>query len=145
MKFIIDLRTFAVKEVSDFESFPGVGSNGQHARLPGYVLAEVRIGTGSSEFKLLHPETTAASGHVDVAVRYNGEQPAPTFHHYSGSEAFIPEPYKNDPAWPTGHWSLIKTVLALEEHLSKTFGFEERLHEALLVGLRVISLPIPIP
>ncbi len=126
MKLMITHDTFAVDVVPDFISI-GAKNNGQHWQLNGHILADVTVGgTGEpTTFKLFHWQTDPGCGHVDVIINFGKDCTVPSFHIYSG-QRFVPieREGRQDQVWPTGGWSLIQTVLAIESFLKETVGLK---------------------
>lgn len=146
MKLIIGLHTFSVTECLDFDKAADPPThNGQHQQLKGRVLAEVRISGMRTTFSLLHPDTGPGTGHVDVYVEYEGDN-LPTFHYYSQHEKFVPQAKPigtvQDLVWPTGGWSLIQVVLAIESYLEEKIGFTPALRNSIFAALApVVVVP----
>jgi hypothetical protein len=139
MKLKINLQSFEVTSLGllHFDEVPGSTSNGQHAQLEGHVLASVSVCLPKAYISLLHPQTEPAAGHIDVAVCYEGEG-APTFHYYGMHARFVPTEHdgRQDQAWPTGGWSLLQTVLAIESFLEKEIGFPPMLRREIFRCLK---------
>lgn len=124
MKLKVSLTDFSVTEVAgEFGNLPDVKHNGQHYRLPGYVLAEVRQDTlpnNLTEIILLNPKTDPSTGHVDLYYRpdvyQNGSSPFAIYQHHI--PIFLSDLASEEArVWPTGIRSLIQTVDAVERHL----------------------------
>lgn len=135
MKLKIDINTFEILEVDDFQQIPEIKTNSQHVQLPGFILAQITMNPGQTGINLFHPETSAMTGHVDVGVRYLPNS-IPRFYQYSQSQEFVP--IDADPVtyvWPTGAWSLVQTVLAIETFLERRVGFLPVLRDSFLQSL----------
>lgn len=117
MKLKINLASYEVEQVVDFDSLAGSKNNGQHWQLPGYALAEVGIGQ-RQVFHLLHPETEGTkTGHIDIIVDFHGNMV--TFRRYSGSEPILFTDYAFQSMWPSGEWNLLMVVDAIEQSLKE--------------------------
>lgn len=144
MKLKVNLRTGEVTRVEgEFKALPGIRNNSQHFQLDGHVLVGIGLTAGEGHFNLLHPDTEASSGHVDVSVRYEDTAPL-TFHYYSGYEQFVPASHhaRQLDVWPSGPLSLIRTVLAIEEFLESEVGFRPTFREQILNSLHKESLAL---
>ncbi|MCE9628784.1 MAG: hypothetical protein K8Q91_02190 [Candidatus Vogelbacteria bacterium] len=101
--------------------YPGVKGNGQHFQLPGHALVEW---TGDDRMKLWHPETDQTSGHVDIWYEHerrdgkNGIRIA----NYGDHELTFSSEGQLKYSWPSGGWSLIRVIDAVESHLQETLG-----------------------
>lgn len=149
MKLAIEIDTMRVQEIGDFATFcksiAGSKHNGQHYQAPGWILAEINVSVGGANFGLMHPDTLGETGHMDVRAIYNSADAPPTFHRYSQTQKFTPREKDGmqDTIWPTGGWSLLQTVLAIEKFLEDKMGFRPTLREALFTSLESQSQPVP--
>lgn len=121
-KLIIGLKDHLVKEFEgEWPTLKDIRTNGQHYQLEGHVLVGFSIRDGN--IYLLHPDTAETSGHFDVCVSYRKDG-VPTFHKYAANERFFPAiEFSAREFWPTGDWSLLTTVLAIEAYLERKFDF----------------------
>lgn len=145
MKLIINLETLQVAPVMDFtvQFLPEMTNNTQHPQLKGFALADVTVSVGDACFNLMHCDTKAETGHVDVAVRYKRASEPPTFHRYSGNEQFSPSTIATKfDQWPTGTWSLMETTVAIEKYLERELGFNATLRQFFLYSLEKWTLSV---
>ena len=140
---MMNLSTLSVQRIpeNDFSKISGATNNGQHWQLAGHVLAEVSIRGGHNPptFNLYHPQTKASTGHVDVIVEYGHGDKAPKFRIYSGYQAFVPDTFGSGvqgEVWPTGGWSLLQTVFAIESFLVADCDFYPKLRAILFGALQ---------
>ena len=130
MRFAVNLATCEVHVIPEhqrFEQIPGVQHNGKHCQLNGYVLSEYRISGG--QLCLWHPNTSARSGHVDVfycPTRRDG-QPGVEICDYHHTELDLADEQDLLLRWPSGPWSLLSAIIAIERKMAETEGYRPKL------------------
>jgi hypothetical protein len=130
MKLFVKLAT---SEVTPYVAGQADKNNGQHEQLTGSVIANVTIDTpGRLQFDLLHPDTKAATGHVDVIVV--NEDDVINFYSY-GMTRFSLDGNLIEDVFPTGGWSLVQVMVALEEYLHRELRLPKTLQKQILKGL----------
>jgi hypothetical protein len=146
MKLMIDMNSMVARRIpgEDFSTLVSVRNNGQHYQMDGYILADVTVGGAEhpTSIRLLHPQTTPATGHVDVTVHYDVNVPVPSFHYYGQHQRFVPTPFGDGTqgdAWPTGGWHLLQTVFAVEAFLVSDIGLRPKLRETLFAALKPVG------
>ncbi len=132
MKLLINLDTHEVMPATEV-MMAKAKNNGQHLQLDGWVIGDVEMSGCETTFKLLHPTTNESSGHVDVRVEYRNN--IPSFHTYACQEFEFSDSFL-ECYFPTGIWSLIMVVTALEGYLNKQFGFIPRVRLLLSSALK---------
>lgn len=140
MKFKVHLKSLDVSVLTP-DDLRNVTNNGQHDQLNGQAIVDVRFGAFGADLVLLHPTTPATTGHIDVAVEYRNGTP-PIFVDYNRQRVNFSE---QTPSWPTGVWSLIQVVLAIETYLEVEAGFPPLLRQNLIHGFCLVSTPTEIP
>ena len=137
MKLIINLSNFTFQEVFSFDTLPGVSHNGQHPQLHGHALVTMQMNGAGHTLSIFHPDTGCNTGHIDVVVHYK-QGKVPTFTSYSNQD-FTPCAYGNpiqNHVWPTGGWSLIQTLLAVETFLHDKLNYPQTLRDLFFESLQ---------
>ena len=133
MKFFVNLVTL---EVTQYVATLVDKHNTQHNQRTGHVIVVDR----GLQLNLLHPETMAHTGHVDVVVTYSdtvvegGIKRVVKFSTYDMRTLSL-SGNAVDPVFPTGGWSLLETVIALEKYLHKEMHLPMTLQKQILGGL----------
>jgi len=130
MKLFVNLTTH---QVTPYVAGLADKHNTQHEQLTGSVIATVTMHSpGRLQIDLLHPDTAASTGHVDVTVVNENEVINFYTHNYT---RFSLEGNLIDSIFPTGGWSLVMTVIALEEYLHEEMTLPKTLQKQILRGL----------
>ena len=145
MKFAVrmaDLEVHVIPEHQRFEQVNGVHDNGQHCQLPGWVLAEYRIAEG--QLCRWHPDTSARSGYVDVSycpTRRDVQLGVELCGYHHHAELDLADEQDLLLRWPSGPWSLISTIVAIERKMAELDDYRPKLERWLGQQFRQTTKP----